>query len=126
MNNKLKRLVAAGIDFYLDCFLSTVCVAILTLGKLDTTPFSVTAYLVLFFGILLTKDYFFKNASIGKLILKLKVVKTDKTKLRFIDVLKRNIPIILLPLEIFLILAEDRRLGDIWAKTAVVDKAKEE
>lgn len=63
----------------------------------------------------------FKNTSIGKQIFKLKVAKTDGTNLMIVDVIKRNIPIIiLLPVEALLLIINNRRIGDIWAKTSIV------
>ena len=93
-----------------------------TLGDLYVTPYSITIYLFAFFILLLTKDCIFKNASIGKLIFKLKVVKNNGTNLMFLDVVKRNLTLtILLPLELALIVLNDCRIGDIWTKTHVND-----
>lgn len=121
MNNKIKRILAAIIDFYSICFLSTAIIGILTLGKFNITPFSMAIFLLLYFLFLLCKDFVFKNASIGKRIFKFKVIKTDGTKLTIADVIKRNIPIIvLLPIEVFLLIIKNRRIGDVWAKTSIV------
>jgi len=63
----------------------------------------------------------FKNASIGKRIFKIKVAKTDGTKLMVVDIIKRNVSIIiLLPLEIFFTIINDTRIGDIWSNTCVI------
>ncbi len=121
MNEKIKRILAAFIDFYIICFLSSAFIYIFTSGKLNITPFSISIYLISFFLLLLIKDFLFKNASAGKWIFKLKVVKTDRTKLTFVDVIKRNIPVIfLLPLEAILLTINNRRIGDIWAKTEII------
>jgi len=120
MNVKLKRVFAAIIDFYIICFLSSASICLLTLGDFSITLFSITTYLVISLLLLLFKDLAFKNTSIGKLIFKLKVAKTDGTKLIIVDVIKRNLLIIiLLPIEVFLLLINDRRIGDIWAKTFI-------
>lgn len=124
MINKIKRILAALIDFFIICFLCTMSVGILTLGELTATPLSIVVYTVLYVVFLLTKDLIFKSASIGKRIFKLEVIKIDGTKLRAVDVIKRNVTVIfLLPLEELLIMANDRRIGDIWAKTSVVHNA---
>lgn len=121
MNDKIKRILAAIIDFYIICFLSSAFIGVITLGQFSITPFSITTYLIIFFLLLLIKDFVFKNTSIGKRIFKLKVAKTDGTKLMIVDVIKRNIPIIfLLPIEALLLIVNNRRIGDIWAKTSIV------
>jgi len=121
MDKKIKRLVASVIDFYIICFLSSGVIGIVTLGSFDVTTFTVVTYLILCFLLITLKDCVFKNASIGKKLLKLKVVKNDGTNPQFADLLKRNIPIvILLPIEILVMIISVKRIGDIWSKTEVV------
>ena len=121
MNNKIKRVLAAYIDFFIICFLSTVVVGALTLGEFSVTIISVIVYITVFLLLLLLKDCVFKNASIGKRIFKLKIVKTDETKLMIIDIIKRNILlVILMAIESILLITNDRRIGDVWANTVVI------
>lgn len=121
MNDKIKRILASIIDFYIICFLSSAFICVFTLGEFSITPFSIIAYLTISLLLLLFKDFMFKNTSIGKRIFKLKVAKTDGTNLMIVDVIKRNIPIIiLLPVEALLLIINNRRIGDIWAKTSIV------
>ncbi len=121
MNDKIKRILAAIIDFYIICFLSSAFICVFTLGEFSITPFFIIVYLTIFLLLLLFKDFMFKNTSIGKRIFKLKVAKTDGTNLMIVDVIKRNIPIIiLLPVEALLLIINNRRIGDIWAKTSIV------
>lgn len=121
MNDKIKRILAAIIDFYIICFLSSAFICVFTLGEFSITPFSIIVYLTISLLLLLFKDFMFKNTSIGKRIFKLKVAKTDGTNLMIVDVIKRNIPIIiLLPVEALLLIINNRRIGDIWAKTSIV------
>ena len=68
MNHRIKRLLAALIDYWIICFVSSAFIFIFTLGKSSVTPLSVTIYLLVVFTLLLTKDFAFKNASIGKRI----------------------------------------------------------
>ena len=127
MNNRIRRILAALIDFYIVCFLSSVLVGIATLWKFDITLFSFLLYLFLFFMFLTIKDFIFKNASIGKRIFKIKIIKKDGSELTVIDFLKRTLPIIfLLPIELLLLIISDERIGDIWAKTQVtgIDKSE--
>jgi len=121
MDERIKRIVAAIIDFYIAVFISSAFILIITLGKMTLTPFSLTAYLTIFLLFMLFKDIVFKNTSIGKRIFKFIVVKTDGTDLRFSDVIKRNIPIVFLfPVEALMLVFNNRRIGDIWAKTTIV------
>ena len=121
MNDKIKRILAAIIDFYIICFVSSAFICVFTLGEFSITPFSIIVYLTISLLLLLFKDFMFKNTSIGKRIFKLKVAKTDGTNLMIVDVIKRNIPIIiLLPVEALLLIINNRRIGDIWAKTSIV------
>ena len=121
MNDKIKRILAALIDFYIICFLSSAFIGILTLGEFSVTPFSVIVCLTVSLLLLIFKDFIFKNASIGKRIFKLKVAKTDGTDLTIVDSIKRAIPVIfLLPMEVLLLITSDSRIGDIWAKTSII------
>ena len=82
---------------------------------------------ILFFFFMLIRDFAFKNASIGKKIFRLKVVKIDGTKLTIGDIIKRNLFMIFLtPIEVFSLLINYRRLGDILAKTIVVSSDSSE
>ena len=120
MNIKIKRILAAIVDFYVICFLSSVVIFVFTLGRFNVTMFSIMLYLILSFAFLIIKDISFKNASLGKQIFKLKIIKNNGTKLSAVDVIKRNIPlIILMPIEVLMIMANNKRVGDIWAETIV-------
>ncbi len=121
MKSKLRRLLAGFVDFYISCLFGTIVFDIITLGKNKFTFVSVSTYVISAITFLVLKDSVFKNASIGKRIFKLEVVKIDKTKLTIVDIIKRNISIIvLLPVEVFLLIIDNRRIGDIWAKTSIV------
>ena len=123
MKNKLKRLLAGFIDFYISCLFGTVIFDIVTLGENKYTVVSVSIYTISTLAFLLLKDSVFKNASIGKRIFKLEIVKKDKTKLTIMDVIKRNVPIVILwPIEVILVIVDNRRIGDSWAKTSIVHK----
>ena len=125
MNERLKRLLAAVIDFYIICFISSALVGIVTLGKFDVSYFSVITYLVACFLLMLFKDHALRNKSPGKRIFKIKVVKTDGSKPTFWDYLKRSVPaVFLLPVEVLLLIIKNRRIGDIWAGTSVVRDLK--
>ena len=127
----IKRIVASFIDFTIIGFIAEKIMAIFTFVKNTSTLssttisiisiISITVFLITFFFFLLLRDIVFVDRSIGKKLFKLKVVKTDGTKLMIFDIIKRNLPIIvLLPVEIYLVIVDNRRIGDIWAKTSIV------
>lgn len=123
MSIKAKRLIASFIDFYIVCFIIEA-IFYLYVFLSDVKYPSYNMFLIAFiaaFILLLLRDNIFRNASIGKKILKIKIVKTNDTKLRFIDKIKRNLLILLLPLETLLIITDNKRLGDFWAKTIIVE-----
>ena len=122
MNCKVRRMLAGVIDFYVICLLASIFVGIITLGQFSVTKFSIVIYLVSCFLLLLVKDITFKDASIGKRMLKLKIVRFDGTKVSTVDTIKRNLTILLLPIEIVLVLTKNKRIGDIIAKTSVISK----
>jgi len=115
-------MLAGVIDFYVICLLASIFVGIITLGQFSVTQFSIVIYLVSCFLLLLVKDITFKDASIGKRMLKLKIVRFDGTKVSTVDTIKRNLTILLLPIEIVLVLTKNKRIGDIIAKTSVISK----
>ncbi len=123
MNDKFKRLLAGLVDFYISCLFGTVVVEVVTLGSGKFTFALAVIYAASVLASLALKDYVFKNASVGKRIFKLIIVKTDGTKLMTIDVIKRNIPFTFLwPVEVLLFVFNNERIGDSWAKTTVVSE----
>ena len=122
MDYKFQRLLAMAVDFYIICSVSTLMTYIIMSGEAKAiTPF---VQIFIFDALMLVRDLPFKNASIGKRIFRLKIVKTDDTELKATDLLKRNVPsILLLPIELHLVILSKERIGDNWAKTKVV-KAK--
>ncbi len=90
------------------------------------------AVLIGFFGwglVLLIKDLVFRNASIGKLIMNVRVVSEDGTHPSFKQILKRNITYIIPPFAVVEAIVSfatpnHTRLGDMLAKTKVVNKIK--
>ena len=117
-----KRLLAAVVDFYIACIFSTLIIAVITFGELNVTALTVGAYVGLFAFWMISKDVLFKGASIGKRICKIKVVRADGKMLTVADAIKRTVPLLLPPIEVICLLTRDKRLGDLWADTAVVDR----
>ena len=121
MKINFKRLLASLIDFYSVVFLSSLFILIITLGKMTTSFFTVSLYLLSCFILIIVRDLLFKGASLGKKIFKIKLVKLDGSNFSLMDSLKRTITIVLFPVELFLLIKNNKRLGDIWAKTTVVE-----
>lgn len=120
MNINFKRLLAGLIDFYLVVFLSSALILIITLGEMTISVFTVCLYLFTFSILITIKDLLFNGASLGKKILKIRLAKLDGSNFNLIDSFKRTVTIVLLPIEIFLLIKNNKRLGDVWAKTTVV------
>ena len=119
MDYKFQRLLAAAVDFYIICAVGTLMTYIITSG--ETKAITLFIHMFICEALMLVKDLPFKNASIGKRIFGLKIVKTDDTELKATDLLKRNVPpILLLPIELQLLIFSKERIGDNWAKTKVV------
>ena len=70
--------------------------------------------------------YFFKDIingqSIGKRIMRIRVVDLNGKKPSLFKLVIRNITIFIWPVEALLVLLDKQRLGDRLAKTKVVDK----
>lgn len=119
MSKKAKRLVAAFIDFYLILFIALLVVSILSSGRLHISTVTVCAFLLTFLFASIFRDLVFKNASIGKKLFKLQILRNNGAKATFSDILKRNLPLVVFPLELLLILFKNQRLGDLFSKTIV-------
>lgn len=125
MNIITKRILASFIDWYL----ITLPVYFIWTFGIDALP-TVDQLLprtiiiaVLGASYFLLKDLVFRNASIGKKLLGLKIVDTNNEKASVKSVVLRNLVLLfLVQVEIicFFIDNENRRLGDKWANTKVV------
>lgn len=114
----IKRVFAALIDYMIIVATSTT-VAVLCDGG-EVTPFSGTVFLLLVFLIALFKDFALSGASIGKRALKIKVMSCNDAELNFSKFFKRTITFVLVPVEFLLMAKNNKRIGDIWAKTTIV------
>lgn len=125
---KIKRILAAWIDFMI-CMTGAIMI-----GRIISEPFSIfqdnvifiavtmIAYVVMFFGFLLSKDRLFGNASIGKKRFGLKIISTDDQTLSNKILFQRNHRTLwtweAYP---FMILYDNKSGGDIDYNTMVVD-----
>lgn len=123
--NNGKRIGAFAIDFLIACTIQGVlltCVAfyasthdrpaIILFGNLICT--------IICFIYILLKDI--TGQSIGKRCLKLRIQNSDGTKIPSKGkMVLRNLPIILWPVEMILLLSSGKRLGDRMTNTKVID-----
>lgn len=117
-----KRAAAAFVDYVLILALASYTIALITWGKMTVSVFTMIVFFTILFLALLFKDRVFKNASLGKRLFKIKVVKKDGSDFTATDALKRTITLILVPIEVNRLIGKNERLGDIWAGTDVVEK----
>lgn len=81
--------------------------------------YSFIPILMSYFGF---KDLLFKDQSIGKKIVKIKVVSIESKNIRKAQLISRNLILIYLyPIEVLMLLSSSKRLGDKYAKTNVVE-----
>lgn len=118
------RFLADFIDFIASCFVSSMIGFILSWGEEETPIWILIICFVLFFLTFMFKDHMFHHASLGKKIMEIKIVYDpthEKPTIRILDDLKRALPLFILwPVEALLIITNNQRIGDIWAKTKVV------
>lgn len=120
MTIRSKRILAGLIDHAVCCIIGTIIgKAVLSLTHMQILTEIV--YYIVYVVSLSLKDIIYINASIGKRLFDLKIVTNDSHKIGLMIHLKRALPMLIIPLEIFLIIANGKRIGDIWAKTIVTD-----
>ena len=118
---KRKRIIAIAIDYYIAFLLCYVPMLIIGKGfkfLLENMYLLIVSNFLLF----IVKDIVFKNCSMGKKTMKIEVLKQDGTKPNTLHLLLRNIFAIIWPIEIFLILSKNKRLGDLIFNTKVSEK----
>ena len=83
----------------------------------DDAPTTILLYMFICGILFVFRDCVFKNASIGKKILKLKIVSETPDRLNAMTYILRAIPLILLPIELLMLLKHNYRTGDRLSKT---------
>lgn len=124
--SKFKRFIAFIIDLYIVTFISMLIWGIITIIAFGTNNldyyvwYFFNMYILTGYILALFKDLAFKNASIGKKILKLAVL-TDNNNIPSIWVLIfRNILLPLWPLDVIVIFICNKKIEDFIFKTKVV------
>ena len=121
MGIRWRRIAALGIDLYILIFSITSVLFIINRGE-KTMPLWMAIVNVILFSLgCLFKDCVFCNGSVGKKIVRLKIVKNDGGPVRTVDRIIRSLGAILTyPVYMILILVAGKHLGDVWSKTEVV------
>ena len=118
---KVQRIVAAYIDFMLICLVSSFLTYCISFNEEQLSVLSLAVYFISFFLMYIFRDCIFKDASVGKKIMKIKVASLTKQKITWEVEFKRNILMFLLaPIEILLVMIYNERIGDRIAHTVVV------
>ena len=120
-NINFKRITATIIDYYIIILSSTLFIGIITMGKFSANAVTVALYFVVFIPSVIFKDYVFKDASIGKKLMKIKIVGENGEYATFEMRLLRSITLIFVPIELIMILTKNKRLGDYLAHTQVIE-----
>ncbi len=118
---KVQRIVAAYIDFMLICLISSLLTYFISFNEEQLSVFSAMVYFISFFLMYIFRDCVFKNASVGKKIMKLKVISDTTQEAMWKTALKRNALLFLLsPIEVLLVIIYNERIGDKIAHTTVI------
>lgn len=118
-----KRMVAVMIDHMINCMI--ILIPIFIPCFLIGDPALVFDHFGLILGIeaflISTKDLIFKNASIGKKALNLKVVTNNNEVPKKSQLIIRNITLLIWPIDFLVLLITKRRIGEIITKTKVIE-----
>lgn len=129
MKIKIKRLIAAYIDMVIAVFSSLLLVYVLTLGNFNLESpiifqiISSCLYIVIVVLFIIRKDLVFKNASIGKKILGLKIVDSKNNDILDKKVLvnRNKETLFSFPLYPIYIIISNESVGDEKFKTKIID-----
>lgn len=126
---KLRRIIAFFIDYYILLMISFVVAFFIGIfGTIFKGNFMMNSLNFLINGItipiailgLFFKDLIFKNYSVGKKIMHLRIKTVDDNKPSVTQLVARNLFYIIWPLEILTLIITGKRLGDIIFKTQVI------
>lgn len=123
MQIKIKRIIAALIDHVICTYLAGIIPAVIGSIIGDDYVFIMMLFAMLFYSVLfILRDLIFKNASIGKRILGIKILRKEDIKISAWTCILRNLIFLLLyPLEISVFFKNGERLGDRWTGTMVIE-----
>lgn len=118
---KFKRIVAFYIDNMIVSGVSMLIFLIISNFDLVGIFYYFNWYIIV--GLILTslKDIVFRNASIGKKLLGIKIEKDDGKLPSILILILRNIFAIIWPIDAILVLCTNKKIGDLIFKTRVVN-----
>jgi uncharacterized RDD family membrane protein YckC len=123
---KLKRLMAIIIDFILIIFVSTIITTIITFDNFNLSAstfykiISTSIYCILFIAMFISKDLLFKNASLGKKIFGLEIfLENNKIPNKKTIIKRTSFSFPLFPIDIILIILNNKTRGDVRYKTKI-------
>ncbi len=124
--NILRRIVAFLIDFFIIMFVSSFLSTLIFLIFLIFTEqkselLILSSYILIGYILLLTKDLIFKNASIGKKILRIQILTDNNEMPKKTIIVFRNVLIFLWPISTALLIICNKKIEDFIFKTKVVD-----
>ncbi len=118
-----KRVLAFIIDLLFLGFLSGL-LGLIT-DKIDSLFFLSDYIFYIVIIMFLLRDIFFINGSLGKRIIKLKIVNyPDQSQVKWIKRIFRNVTTIIWPIEGVILLIAKKRIGDMIVKTDVITSNK--
>ena len=123
-----KRILSGAIDYYLINIISIVLGWIIYIVQ-EADIFNddlylkitVVVYLVVVICMLLLKDAI-RGRSIGKKLCKLKILYANGETANKVQLILRNITLLIWPIELILFIVIKNRLGDILSRTVVVNE----
>lgn len=126
MNNGI-RFVAFIVDHFVACAISVILFFGLTFAvnfSVHNIYDSIYIFFVIYYILMVCKDLVFRNASIGKKILKLKIVNESNCMPNIAIVVLRNIFFLIWPIEVIVLLVKGKKIEDIIFKTKVIKVEK--
>lgn len=127
MSIPLKRIIAGIIDHCISLYIAVMSIYIITEGTCRVTAATVVMFLIVYLMTITFRDLVFKNASIGKKIMRLKITKKRSVSQSFTItfgccLIRGLTSVFLMPIEIILLLSSGDRMGDSWSETVVISE----
>ena len=116
-----KRISAMIIDYFIILAVSQIPLIIYTIVSDFNIFEALNSVIMIVMILVIFKDFVFRNASIGKKIMKLEIRKSDDKIPSITAIIFRNITVSIWPLECILILMKKTGIGDLICDTKVVE-----
>lgn len=116
-----KRIYAIIIDYLIILAICQIPLIIYTMLKDFNIFEALDSKITIVMILTIFKDLTFRNASIGKKIMKIEIRKRDNKVPTITTIIIRNITVAIWPLECILILMKKDRLGDLMCDTKIIE-----